>query len=193
MFGWYTHNYRLLQVCPTFVAMAYNTALGFAASGLAIVLLKFRRNPVYSKLIWFLILVVLAIGLLTIAEYLIGRSLHVDQIFMREYIRAGIVIPTRMALVTAVCFVLLGVALADFSAPNHRYKISLLWFLGSCVMGLGEIALSGYFTGIMSAFYEWGKLTRMAVHTSVGFILCGLAIYFCAWNECKQQQYRPFR
>jgi len=33
LLGWYTHNTSLIQVNPAFVAMQYNTALGFMLSG----------------------------------------------------------------------------------------------------------------------------------------------------------------
>ena len=34
--GWYTRNAALIQVNPAFVPMQYNTALGFALSGLGL-------------------------------------------------------------------------------------------------------------------------------------------------------------
>ena len=37
-------------------------------------------------------------------------------------------------------------------------------------MGLSTVALSGYLAQLETA-YGWGNLTRMALHTSVGFIL----------------------
>ena len=36
LYGWYTHNLALLHVYPTFVAMAYNTALDFFLCGAAL-------------------------------------------------------------------------------------------------------------------------------------------------------------
>ena len=38
--GWHTGNTRLIQVHPSFVPMQYNTALGFLASGLGLLLLQ---------------------------------------------------------------------------------------------------------------------------------------------------------
>ena len=39
IFGWYTGNVTLIQVLPAFVAMQFNTALGFVASGAALLAL----------------------------------------------------------------------------------------------------------------------------------------------------------
>jgi hypothetical protein len=39
LLGWYLHEPALIQVNPAFVPMQYNTALGFALAGLALLLL----------------------------------------------------------------------------------------------------------------------------------------------------------
>ena len=43
------------------------------------------------------------------------------------------------------------------------------------------MALSGYFTGLESA-YGWGNLTRMAVHTAVGFIAVSSGLLMYTWS-----------
>jgi len=47
--------------------------------------------------------------------------------------------------------------------------------LGALIFGLGIIAFIGYLIG-MEVTYGGGKLTRMAVHTSIGFVLMGAGI-----------------
>lgn len=46
--GWYTHNTALIQVNPAFVPMQYNTALGFALSGLGL-LTALASRPRWQK------------------------------------------------------------------------------------------------------------------------------------------------
>lgn len=36
IYGWYTHNLALLQIHPSFVAMQFNTALGFVLCALVL-------------------------------------------------------------------------------------------------------------------------------------------------------------
>lgn len=59
------------------------------------------------------------------------------------------------------------------------------------VTGLGTVAILGYLSGVVSA-YGWGKLTQMAIHTSIGFIFTGLLIIVEAlWRSFKQFQKLP--
>ena len=44
LIGWFTHNEVLLQVCPGFVPMQFNTALGFFISGAGLLLLALWRS-----------------------------------------------------------------------------------------------------------------------------------------------------
>ena len=109
LIGWYTHNETLIQVNPHFVPMQYNTALGFALSGLAILLWPFKR---LSGLFSF---AVLGIGLITLCEYIFKTDLGLDQLFMEHYIGVKTSHPGRMAPNTALCFSLSGLAFLLFS------------------------------------------------------------------------------
>ena len=42
------------------------------------------------------------------------------------------------------------------------------------------VAFSGYAMSLETA-YGWGHLTRMAVHTSAGFIILGTGLFWQAW------------
>ena len=44
IFGWYTGNTTLIQVLPAFVAMQFNTALGFVACGASLLALVARSD-----------------------------------------------------------------------------------------------------------------------------------------------------
>ena len=85
--GWHTHNLALFRVHPSFVAMSYITALGFFLCGatLFFVLRGLSRPALVGGAC------VLAIGSLTLCEYLFGRDLGIDELFMKAYVRAGIV------------------------------------------------------------------------------------------------------
>ncbi len=178
--GWYTHDTALLRVQPAFVAMAYNTALGFLLSGLGL-LAALARGGHTTRASRACGLAVALLGLLTLGEYLGGRSLGLDELLMRAYIRSGVTAPGRMAFSAALCFSLVGGSLLVGGARFFPLSASLRALSGALVMGLGTVALSGYMTGIMQS-YAWGHLTRMAVHTGAGFVVLGTGVVALAWS-----------
>ena len=184
LFGWHTHNLRLLHLHPAFVAMAYNTALGFFVCGMGLLAIALHRprfaliGGVYG----------VACGSLTLGEYLFHSDFHIDELFMRAYTVAGVTNNARMAFATAVCFLLLGIFqllfVRQIKAPW------LLWsgaLIGSLVLGLGAVALSGYFIGIQS-YYAWGQFTRMALHTALGFVTLGVGVLAYVWQRGQEAQ-----
>ena len=184
LLGWYTHNIALIQVNPAFVAMQYNTALGFLLSGAGLLALTGKRRRVTTVCGGS----VLLIGALTLIEYLFSVSLHIDQLFMQHYIDVGASNPGRMAPNTALCFTLTASALL-IGARCGGAPRSLAWtaILGATIIGLGITAFTGYFIGVESA-YGWGHLTRMAIHTAAGFVVLGSALIALSIATDRQQR-----
>lgn len=179
--GWYSHNVSLIQVNPAFVPMQYNTALGFALGGLGLLALVWSQTRVVIPLG----ATVLIIGVLTLIEYTFAVDLQIDQLFIEHYILIETSHPGRMAPNTALCFSLTGLALL-IACLKLDYK-QTVWVStpGAMVIALGTVALSGYLTGIEAA-YGWGQLTRMAIHTSAGFIALGIGLTAYAWHKSKK-------
>jgi serine/threonine protein kinase len=61
--------------------------------------------------------------------------------------------------------------------------------LGLLTFGLSAVAFSGYFTGLETT-YGWGNLTRMAVHTSVGFICLSIGLICFVWSRDIREEAR---
>jgi PAS domain S-box-containing protein len=177
--GWYLHQPALIQVNPAFVPMQYNTALGFALAGAALLALGWSRTRSAVGLG----LVVSAVGVLTLVEYIFGLDLHIDQLFMEHYIDLKTSNPGRMAPNTALCFALSGQATL-IAALRRGSPRTPAWTatIGAVIIGLGIVALAGYFIGVESA-YGWGHLTRMAIHTAAGFVVLGAGLVTFAWAE----------
>ena len=186
LFGWYTHNLSLLRVSPAFVAMAYNTALGFLLCGLGLAAVTRREARTARPLVLLCGAAAVIIGLVTLCEYLFGVSLGLDEMLMKSYTRSGVTAPGRMAFCTALCFFLIGTSLLLLRSRRFSLWSHLSALFGSLVIGLGVIALSGYFTGIIQS-YTWGQFTRMAVHTASGFIVLGIGIVAAAWVERRSR------
>ena len=175
LIGWYTHTPALLRIVPAFVAMSYNAALGFLLAGLALTSMLDSRSRFARASVLVGGLYALLVGLLTMTEYLFGFHLGIDELLMRSYIRSGITAPGRMAFCTALCFFLVGVVLLLRQGRRFPLRPATCALAGSLVIGLGLVALSGYFTGIVQS-YAWGQFTRMAVHTATGFLVLGVGL-----------------
>ena len=129
LFGWYTHSPWLVQVRPTFAPMQYNAALSVLLCGLGLLALSWER----VRLEVVCGIVVAAIGLLTLYEYIFGLSLGLDQFFLQPFTTVRTSHPGRMAPQTALSCFLTGTVLVILRLPARHGLIRLLphcWFTG---------------------------------------------------------------
>ncbi len=177
--GWHTGNNTLIQVFPLFVPMQYNTALGFVLCGSGMLLEIFKNR--YPTVI--IGIVVIVLGSLTLLEYLMGLNIGIDELFMKHTVTVKTSHPGRMAPNTATCFTLVGSILVFPVLFKQRIYQSLIKIgLLSLVFGLGVVALTGYLTQLETA-YGWGNLTRMALHTCVGFVFLAIGFLALTWRD----------
>ncbi len=177
LLGWHTHNTTLIQVFPAFVPMQYNTAVGFILCGTALLLAIGHR----LRLAAMGGAIAAAIGTLTLSEYVFVVDLGIDELLQKHYIMVGTSHPGRMAPNTAICFGLIGLASLFLAVAKLRSSLAPV-ILGSLAFGLGIVALSGYVTEVETA-YGWGRLTRMAIHTAVGFIALSTGMVSLLWRR----------
>jgi signal transduction histidine kinase/CheY-like chemotaxis protein len=186
--GWYTGNTTLIQVMPQFVPMQYNTALGFVACGAGLVMLAIGRVRAAAILGG----LAAGIGALTLFQYVTGVSLGIDELLMEHDITVKTSHPGRMAPNTATCFTLFGLALLVRPRrwpPALRSVLTVV--LASLGFGLGVVAFSGYFASLETA-YGWGNLTRMAVHTSAGFVTVTTGLLCFIWSrDVREDSWLP--
>ena len=82
---------------------------------------------------------------------------------------------------TALGFLLTGLTLVVAGQFNSRTWIGAqVDILGAIIISLGTVAFFGYFARIETA-YGWGSLTRMAIHTALGFIVVGTGFVLASW------------
>jgi signal transduction histidine kinase/CheY-like chemotaxis protein len=177
--GWQTNNVTLIQVLPTFVPMQYNTALGFVLCGIGLLLGIFGKTR-FAVVTGGL---AITIGIATLLQYIFGFNFGIDQLFHDHDITVKTSHPGRMAPNTALCFTLVGSAIAaraTIRRPGTRSLVSVL--LSSLALAFGVVALSGYLAGLETA-YGWGWLTRMAIHTSVGFTVVAIGFLAAVWRD----------
>ncbi len=169
IFAWYTHLEILLRWGEGRVPMQYNTAIGFLLLGAGLLEFASARRVSVS------ILGVLAalIGLSALLEHLTRADFGTDQLLFHPYIDSGVYRPGLMAPNSTLCLLVAGAALALIGVERLRRWRSLVLVLAGAVVGaLGATALIGHALGLPET-YGWGSLTRMALHTALGFTLLG--------------------
>ncbi len=177
LIGWMLNIATLKSILPGLVTMKANTALAFFLAGVSLWLLRAgaaqpvvqRRQRRMAQVCAFIVALV---GLLTLAEYLFGRDLGIDQLLFQE-ISAAVETssPGRMAPNTALSLVLVGLALLLLDVETRRGHRPAQ-FLALAAGFVSMLALTGYAYGSTS-FYGISSYTRMALHTAATFlVLC---------------------
>lgn len=180
MVGWFSHTPALIQVLPNFVPMQFNAALGFLISGIGLFCIHRRIVLIPCAII------ISVIGLLTLLQYILGLNFGIDQLLMKHYILVETSHPGRMAPNTALCLLLTGVAML-FTQITAKSRETLLMLLSILVLILGFIAFIGYILEVPT-IYGWGHLTKMALHTAIGFILIGIGMISYSFNEIEHSK-----
>jgi signal transduction histidine kinase len=172
LMGWALDIAVLKSLAPGLVTMKANTAFCFLLCGVALWLLrgegKGRTENLKHLAGRALAVVVTGIALLTGSQYLFGWNSGIDQLLFDDASPAA----GRMALATAVSFLLVGLALLSLDLVKAAVSQTLAAATG--VVSL--ISLIGY-TYDVSALYRFGPYTTVALHTasallvlSVGFL-----------------------
>jgi len=185
--GWHTHCLPLLTVHAHWVAMVYNTALSFLVSGIGLWLaLSGRRAALFCGLF------VLAVGTLTLCEYVCGVDLGLDQLLMAAYAKTSSRYPGRMSLQSALCFMSSGgviLLLGPWRRRGREPAPAVL--LGALMVALGTLSLCGYLVGLATT-YSWGVFKPQAAHTALGFIVLGLGAAAAAAGLSRESARRPW-
>jgi PAS domain S-box-containing protein len=186
LIGWYTRTLPLVQVHPAFPPMPFNSAVGFALAGAALLATAFGKWRLAAAAGG----LVLVLGLLTLFEYLSGVGIGIDQLPMRYYLTFPALHPGRIPPNAALCFALVGSAVLLMSCPLRlRQRPLLLGLLGSVIISAGVMALFGLATGIATS--GWNPLSRVAMHGSVEFMLLGCGVLGFAWRDGRGVETGP--
>jgi diguanylate cyclase (GGDEF)-like protein len=180
--GWIKDITVLKSVLPGWVAMKANTAICLILEGMSLWLWHWRAAiSVIRRAAQVCAALVVVVGLLTLIQYVFNLDLGIDQIFFQASIDPlGDEAPGRMAVHTAVIFVLLGSSLLLLSLAHPKYFVAqLLAIVAFFISGMG---LLGYIYG-NAYLYKFGSLTSIAVHTAVAFVLLICGILFACPNR----------
>ena len=122
LYGWAFHIEMLKTVLPGLVTMKANTALGIAFSGASLwLLLPADSGTKRKNVARFLALLVVMIGTATLAEYVFGTNLGIDQLLFNDPEGSvGTSSPGRLTPTTATAFMALGLALMLLDYKTRR-------------------------------------------------------------------------
>lgn len=168
LFGWVIKSASVVQVRSDFAPMVVNTAISFFIFSLSFLI----QQGKLQKLSQYLSFSVGALATATLLQYLTGYGFGIDQFFGPAFYSIGVSSPGRMAISTAVCFLLLS--LSDISIGSTYARRMTKVTASSLVLGFGFLGLLGYFLDFSSE-YGWGNFSRMAIHTAVCFMLLATA------------------
>jgi PAS domain S-box-containing protein len=157
--------------------MKVNTALSFLCLGAGLWLAGNDERQ-RSRSILGLLVVIIAGS--TLAEYAFHISLGIDQLLFRDTRTPSLsAYPGRMAIATAICFLLLGSAVTFWGV---RKALVLQRALVVACFAFSLVALCGYLYGAES-LYSITSYSTIGVHTSVGLIAVCLAYFLARPNE----------
>jgi PAS domain S-box-containing protein len=172
LIGWWTHQTDLIRVRPNLDPMQANTALGMLLCGISLLasLRGVRALALGCGSAAFLL------GLLTLIEYLSQSSLGIDELLVRDYLATEPSHAGRMAPNTAISFVLVGASLSLMAKPKHDLQMhAAIASIGAVVALLSLASLFGSISGIDTSYWM-GNLSRMAEHSSAGFLALGFTL-----------------
>jgi len=176
--GWVFDIEILKSVVPGLVTMKVNTALGLALTAISLWMLlpgpsRTRRGHIAR----FLALLVVLIGLATLAEYTFGMNLQIDELFFSDPLGShGTSSPGRLAPTTATAFLALGIALLllDWKTQRGRRPAQVLT-LWAGLIAMMAICSYLYHASALSKIWLY---TQVAINTALGLLLLSGAIFF---------------
>jgi signal transduction histidine kinase len=187
-FGWIFDIHALIRISPGFATMKANTSLAFALSGTALwslahnipgnasSRLRDKRAKWLSRVSYVCAVTVALIGLITLSEFLFGWA-GIDNLIVRDHHTLHTPHPGRMSQITALGFVLMGVALLTMDLETKSGKRPAQWLVIPVFLD-GFVALLGYSYNVES-LYHVGAYASIALHTAVLAVLVPVG-FLCA-------------
>ena len=172
--GWTLHIDALTRLLVGNVHMLPITAATFVIAGVSLLMQRVDRAApsTWSLVSRGLALLVLVIGLVTLAERMWGWDIGLDALLFRAVLARMPYQPVGlMATNSAVSFVFVGAALFLLDGQTRRIRQIAHWF-STLGIAIAALALIGYLYGA-TALYQMDATAAMAVSTACAlFILC---------------------
>jgi PAS domain S-box-containing protein len=175
--GWVFNLPTLTYIRPTLQSMKVNTALSFLCLGAGLWLADNDERQRSRRILGLLVVIVAGS---TLAEYAFRISLGIDQLLLPDTRTPSLsAYPGRMAIATAICFLLLGSALMLLGLKK---ALVLQRSLVVACFAFSLVALCGYLYGV-GLLYSITPFSTMGVHTAAGLMAASLAYFLARTNE----------
>ena len=175
IYGWLMGSRGIVQINDAFAPMQFNTALCFVFSGMGLIAWSTYKRTA-SRFLGFLTLLIASA---TLCEYVFVTDFGIDMLFQSEAIMVKTSHAGRMAPNTSLCFILTGLVLT----LTRSHLSARLGFSGA-ILVLSLLAFVGYQIDSES-IYGWGNLTRMAIHTAIGFLVIAAGLLIMLFRGRK--------
>ncbi|WP_149547059.1 SpoIIE family protein phosphatase [Streptomyces marokkonensis] len=181
--GWILDTDVLKSVLPgVAVSMKANTSVAVATLGVSLFLVaRGPLRPWTTAAARVAAVPALVIGALTLAEYVTGAGLGIDEVLFEDDtadVETGV--PGRMGPNTAVALTLAGAASA--CASTRRLPAWVSQVMGLAVGAIGMLRLYGAAYAVPE-LERFGAYTGMALHTAPALVLLGAAVFLARPDE----------
>lgn len=180
--GWTKNVEFIKSLSPDWISMKANTAFCFLLSGLTLIIFNIEKRGSGSHILAYSFsAIVVSIASVTLYEYFFNANLGIDEFFFEDNsLFKGTAKPGRIAVGSAICFILFGVSFL-LSSLNRINQIYFQWLY--VISGLiAFTALLGYMFE-MQELTGIAKHTTMALHTSFSFLALMFASLFLRPEE----------
>ena len=153
--------------------MKPNAGVCFILLGMALLLARGGRPAGIASSALAAAAALLAVA--TLAEWVLGMDLRIDEVLFRDDTLAYTTVPGRVAPNTALAFALYGAAVVLQGSGSRlaRWWRALTW----CGLTIGAVGLAGHLYGV-SRLFAVAQRTGMAMPAAVGLVAfgCGLLV-----------------
>lgn len=176
--SWFYQAVSVLRWHPETSYIAYSSSLCFVVSGLGLLAVIYR----FKRIAFSCGLFTMVVGMLVLMRLLVGVPLDIDYLLLKIFVPHS-QLSQNMAPNTAVCFILVGLALCLLSRMLYqKWHLALTSLFASVAVGLGIVSVCGYLSGI-EPVYHWGFMTQMSVQSAVLMSILGVGLVAQAWTE----------
>ncbi|WP_432347213.1 PAS domain-containing sensor histidine kinase [Shinella yambaruensis] len=168
---WLAEPAGLAERHPWLFGMKFNAALAFVVIGTALGLAA--RG--HARLPALMMAPVFLYGALALSQHLFGIDAGIDTLLHTPFVDIGTSLPGRIAPNTALCLMLLSLALAlrALTGKNSAVQVAL----GFVTVIIAAAALIGYAIALDFA-HDWIRFTRMSFQSASCFVAVGIALIF---------------
>ena len=188
LLGWLIDHDGLRSVLPGLTTMKANTALGLLVLSIGLGSVRACPDRTATRAWTGLAagLLVLALGLATLAQYILRIHLGIDELLFRDPDTTSAPFNGRMSPATALSFVCLGAATLVLHLARGR-GVLLAHCAALLPAAIGALSIIGYAYGV-ERLYNFGPYVSVALHTAAGLCVLSLAVVL---RRSDEGWYRP--